>query len=99
MKTLKNEFGKNGLTYKLIKRTDKVALFGLTGEYTNKVITYEVDPIRVIPANTRFGRDFEETEAITSNEQFGRDGSAHIHKLKDALKYFDELNTKLSSQT
>jgi hypothetical protein len=35
----------NGLPYTLIKRNDKVALYGIGGEFTDKILHWEVDII------------------------------------------------------
>ena len=43
MKKLEESFKLNGLQYTLIKRNEYVALYGIGGEYTDKIYHYEVD--------------------------------------------------------
>jgi hypothetical protein len=38
MNTLKMQFRMNGLPYSLIKRNDKVALYGIGGEFIDKIL-------------------------------------------------------------
>jgi hypothetical protein len=47
MKILKTLFSKNGLEYTLMKRNDKVALYGIGGEFTDKILHWEVDIIYI----------------------------------------------------
>ncbi len=42
-----------------------------------------------------FGVDFEESEIMTSNDQFYADGSGAFRSLDRALKHFDKLSNKL----
>jgi hypothetical protein len=92
MKTLKTHFSKNGLDYKLLKRNDKVALFQLgLSAYPDG---YEVCRIYVMRKHKAFGVNFEETEIITSNNQFFTDGSGAFRSLDKALKHFDKLSAK-----
>jgi hypothetical protein len=84
MKILKTHFSKNGLEYSLMKRNDKVALFQLgSTEYPDG---YEVSRIYI---------EFEESEIISSNDQFLFDGSGAFRNLDNALKHFDKLTNKL----
>jgi hypothetical protein len=45
-----------------------------------------------------FGVDFEESEIITSNDQFHADGSGAFRSLENALKHFDKLSGKFVRQ-
>jgi hypothetical protein len=45
METLKSQFRMKELPYTLIKRNDKVALYGIGGEFTDKILHWEVDKI------------------------------------------------------
>jgi hypothetical protein len=38
MKTLKTRFSMNGLPYTLLKRNEVVALYGIGGEHTDKIL-------------------------------------------------------------
>jgi endonuclease III-like uncharacterized protein len=89
MKTLKAHFRMNGLPYTLLKRNEVVALYGIGGTYTDKILHWEVDKIYI-----RIDK-YGEREAIATNEQFGRDRSRCFMDEKLALEYFDELTTKL----
>ena len=42
MKKLKESFKLNGLPYTLLKRNEVVALYGIGGTYTDKILHYEV---------------------------------------------------------
>jgi hypothetical protein len=97
MKTLKQEFRKTGLDYTLFKRNDKVALFilGLTSFPDG----YEVCRIYTMKKHQAFGVDFEESEKISSNDQFLADGSGSFRSLENALKHFEKLSEKLVRDT
>jgi hypothetical protein len=45
-----------------------------------------------------FGVDFEESEIITSNDQFLFDGSGSFRNLDNALKHFDKLSVMFVRQ-
>ncbi len=93
MKTLKTKFRKNDLDYTLLKRTDKIALFQL-GQLPDSD-GYEVCRIYIMHKHKAFGVDFEESEIITSNDQFYADGSGAFRSLDNALKHFNKLSNKL----
>jgi hypothetical protein len=96
MKILKTQFRKNGLDYTLLKRTDKIALFQLgPSSYPDG---YEVCRIYKMRPHKAFGVDFEESEIISSNDQFLTDGSGSFRNLDNALKHFDKLSEKLVRQ-
>jgi hypothetical protein len=92
MKILKIQFRKNGLDYTLLKRTDKIALFQLG--LLSDTVGYEVCRIYIMRPHKAFGVDFEESEIITSNDQFYADGSGAFRSLDNALKNFDKLSNK-----
>jgi hypothetical protein len=73
----------------LIKRNDKVALYGRVGTYSDKISHWEVDVI--FRRKDKYG----ERETIATNEQFGRDRSRCFRDEKMALSYYDELTAKL----
>lgn len=95
METLKETFRKNGLNYKLLDRTDKVAVYELK---IGTVVGYEVCKIYFNKARTLWGKDLPESESVPSNEQFGYEGSKCFfpHDLKLAKEYFKEFDDKLS---
>jgi hypothetical protein len=93
LKILKTEFRKNGLDYTLLKRTDKIALFQLG--HLPEPDGYEVSRIYIMRPHKAFGIDFEESEIISSNDQFLSDGSGSFRNLENALRHFDKLSNKL----
>jgi hypothetical protein len=96
MKTLKTQFRKNGLDYTLLKRTDNIALFQLGPSlYPDG---YEVCRIYNMRPHKAFGIDFEESEIISSNDQFLTDGSGSFRSLENALRHFDKLSEKFVCQ-
>jgi hypothetical protein len=92
MKILKTHFRKNDLFYTLIKRNDKVALYGIGGEFTNSILHWEVDIIYI--RKDKYG----EREHIADNENFGRDRSRCYMRKDLAYKYFDKLTTDLRNE-
>jgi hypothetical protein len=96
MKILKKEFRKNGLDYTLLKRTDKIALFQLG--HLPDPDGYEVCRIYIMRPHKAFGVDFEESEIISSNDQFLLDGSGAFRSLENALKHFDKLSHRFVRQ-
>lgn len=92
MKRIKESFRLNGLQYTLIKRNENVALYGISGTYTDKVISYEVDIIYF--RNDQYG----EREAIATNEVFGRDRSRSFNNEQKAQEYYNELTTELTKE-
>ena len=96
MKTIQKHFRKNGLDYTLLKRNDKVALFLLgPAAYPDG---FEVSRIYIMKSHKAFGVEFEETEKISTNDQFITDGSGAFRDINCALKHFDKLTAKLEHQ-
>jgi hypothetical protein len=73
----------------LIKRDEYVTLYGIGGEYTDKVISYEVDIIYI--RNDQYGK----RESIATNGVFGRDRSRCFNNEQKALEYYDDLTVDL----
>jgi len=69
-----------------------VALFGISGEYTDTIISYEVEVIYI--RDDKYG----EREHIATNSDFGRDRSRCYNNKERALKYYDELNAILRDE-
>jgi len=88
MKILKKQFRLNGLPYTLLKRNDKVALYGIGGTYTDKILHWEVDIIYI--RKDKYG----ERESIPSNGQFGRDRRRCFANEQLALEWFDKLTAE-----
>jgi hypothetical protein len=89
MKLLETSFNLNDLPYTLLKRNDKVALYGIGGEHTDKILHWEVDIIYI--RKDKYGV----REHIATNELFGRDRSRCFMDEKSALAYYDKLSAKL----
>jgi hypothetical protein len=89
MEKLKKQYRMKELLYTLIKRNDKVALYGIGSHYTDKILHYEVDIIYI-----RIDR-FGEREHIADNALFGRDRSRCFPNEKSALAYYNKLYVKL----
>ena len=95
MKLLKSHFRKNDLFYTLIYRDDKVAMYATRQDEDQIRCHYEVARIYIRPAHTAVGVDFEETEVLTSNDDFFYDGSGAFIKKDNAMKHFLKLSNKL----
>ena len=89
LKTIALTFRKNGLPYRLIQRNDFVALYGVAGTFTDRILHYEVCRIHI--RDDQYGR----REALPSNEQFGRDDSRALLDYEEALEYFEELTSRI----
>ena len=92
MNTLKERFRLNGLQYTLLKRNDVVALYGISGTYTDKILHFEVDVIYI--RSDKYGQ----REHIATNDDFGRDRSRCYRTLEKAEEYFDKLTTDLNNE-
>jgi hypothetical protein len=90
MKTLKTQFRLNNLPYTLLKRNDKVALYGIGSEFTDEIIHYEVDLIYI--RKDQYG----EREHIATNDEFGRDRSRCFNNEELANNYFEKLTKELT---
>jgi hypothetical protein len=97
MKILKIHFRKNDLYYTLINRNDKVALYETRQTEDSDLCHYEVARIYIRPAHTAVGVDFEEAEVLTSNDDFGYDGSGAFIKRDNAMKHFLKLSATLTA--
>ncbi|MBN1185564.1 MAG: hypothetical protein JXB49_24975 [Bacteroidales bacterium] len=89
MKILKTQFRLNGLPYTLFKRNEVVALYGIGGTYTDKILHWEVSKIYI--RKDKYG----EREHIAKNDDFGRDRSRCFNSKDQAEDYFDELTSEL----
>jgi len=92
MKTLIEKFRLNGLPYTLLKSNDHVALYGIGGEYTDKILHYEVDIIYL--RTDKYGT----REHIAKNDDFGRDRSRCYIDYETALQYYDKLTADLMNE-
>ena len=92
MQELKESFKLNGLPYTLLKRNDVVALYGIGGTYTDKILHYEVDII--YHRKDKYG----EREHIAKNSDFGRDRSRSFNDRAKADEYYDELTAELRTE-
>ncbi len=92
MKKLENSFRHNGLLYTLIKRNEKVAMFGIGGNFSDEIRHWEISKIQI--RNDKYGI----REHIPQDELFGKDGSQCFASEKKALDYYDELSLKLNQE-
>lgn len=95
MKRLEKSFGKNGLKYQMIERSDNVAIWKLT--FSNVIVGYEVSRINVTPETIINGNIITERETIPSNEAFGTEGSKAFFPddFDRALGYYNVLTESL----
>jgi hypothetical protein len=75
-----------------LKRNNHVALYGIGGEYTDKILHYEVDIIY-----TRADK-YGAREHIANNDTFGRDRSRCYIDKATAYKYYDKLTRELMAE-
>lgn len=80
----------NGTHCRLIKRTEKVALLSVNDGWR-----YEVCRIYIMPKVIYDNYVYYQHEVVSSNGQFGRDGSKFFTREEDALKYFEKLDKSL----
>ena len=92
MKTMKTQFRLNGLPYTLLKRNEVVALYGIGGTYTDKILHWEVSKIYI--RKDKYG----EREHIAKNDDFGRDRSRCFNNKDSAYEYFDKLTSDLMNE-
>jgi hypothetical protein len=90
MKLLKESFKLNGLQYTQMKRNDVVALYGISGTYTNKILHWEVS--KIYTRKDKYGV----RESLPTNEKFGRDLSRCYIDKEKAYRYFDTLTDLLN---
>ena len=82
MKQLENEYTAHNRVYKLVKRTDKVAMF----KSDDGVV--EVFKIKILPATEIYGREYPERESSPSDEDFGKIAWCYTNRIDLAeLKY------------
>jgi len=93
MKKLKESFKLNGLPYTLLKRNEVVALYGIGGTYTDKILHYEVSKIYIRKPD-RYCTELR--ESLPTNEKFGKDLSRCFKDQKLAYEYFDVLTSILN---
>jgi hypothetical protein len=98
METLKSSLRKNGIDYRLLNRTGRVALFELRLE--DEVCGYEVARIIVAKEGEIMGRQYPEREVMPSDDEFGRDGSKcfFARDRRDAENYLQVLTERLSAR-
>ncbi len=94
--SIKESYKRHGLSYTLIKRNDLLCIYGVSGTYTDKIIHYEAMLIRIRKARSIAGKNLPETEAILSDEEFGKSKpDRHFQKLVEAEAYFDSWTANL----
>jgi len=90
MEKLKESFRRHGLSYTLIKRNDKLCIYGVSGTYTDNILHFEVMLIRI--RDDQYGH----REGIPSDEEFGKSKrDRHFQKLVEAEAYFARWTASL----
>lgn len=89
MKTIRKKFRKNDKTYVLLHRNNKLALYGLEGEYTKSFTSYEVVCIYIRNDYEIGCRIVKGGETITPNSMFGMDYSRSFNNYNSAMTYFN----------
>ena len=101
MKTLPETFGKNGLHYQLIRRTDRVVLYQLL--FDGECVGWEVARIFIQREHILNGHTIQAAEVLPSNEKFGTEGlktksqAFHANSRIKAETYFTELSERLKN--
>ena len=81
----------NGTHCRLIKRTEKVALLSVDNGRR-----FEVCRIYIMPKVIVDNYIYYQREVVSSNGQFGKDGSKFFMREVDALSYFEKLENSLN---
>jgi hypothetical protein len=100
MERIKERQVRNGLSYKLIDRTELVALFELRLS-PGELVGYEVSRINIQePLTMPSGHNYPNKEVITNNGEFGADGSKSFFPmdLPRAELYLLEFNDRLKRE-
>ena len=93
IKKLPETFRKNDMGYRLYKRTEKVVMYELTGEYGGKC--YEVWRIPIRKSAPVFGKTYPSREGIVSNREFGIEYDSRAYVSRElALLHFNKLVEK-----
>jgi hypothetical protein len=96
MDSLKKSFRRHGLNYKLLVRNHHLAIYGVSGTYTDKILHYEVVFIRTRKTRSVAGKNLPEAEAIPTDEQFGRSKPDRcFQKFAEAEAYFTNRTSNL----
>ncbi len=93
MKTLKDQYGKNGYLHKLIWRDEVYAITEVSDQDSGKVYCYESFEIIRYPSKTTGQITYEGFESCPSNEQWGSKGLT-ANSLQDAFNKIQKLKTK-----
>jgi hypothetical protein len=93
MRTLKTEFSKNGMNYKILGRTEKYYLAEVKSQENpnSKYPYYEVGRIIIFGGRQINGRDIDKSEVLIGNEDFGKDpkGLEGFYNMANKQKAFD----------
>lgn len=96
IKRLPEVLVRHGIKYKLILRTERVALWELS--IHSKCVGYEVGQIYIYPAQIKFGKLVPPKESLPPDSKFGvKDNSKCFFpfELDEAKKHFTNLNNIL----
>jgi hypothetical protein len=95
IKPLPETKNKNGCHYKLVKRTEKTAMYSqqyiIDREIQDKIVGYEIFKIKITPAKEFKGVLFPEREQFPRDEDFGQTAWTYS-TLETTEKKFEELD-------
>jgi hypothetical protein len=86
---------KNGCFYRLLCRSERVAMYEMSYTEGGPVMSYEVFLIKVAPACVLHGHAITEHERFPSNEEFGKSAWAYSTR-EFAQATFDRLSRRES---
>lgn len=81
----------NGLKYQIIKRNDHVAMYGISGTYTDEILHVEISKIYINEECIIRGKKYHRSESISNNTRFGLDHSRCLNykNIDIAHEYFE----------
>lgn len=88
-------FQKNGLYYKMARRTKTIAMYSVHLEKEGEPVGYEVFIIKILKSRDVFGKKYEEQEKFPCNEDFGKTAWSWL-TLEQADKFYLNIKKELS---
>jgi len=89
MQTIATEFNQDGFSFKLLERSNGIALFQKSKPHHSKPC-YEVVRLKIRPEQDIYGRHYPEREGLPTSESWGTDGWSYSDE-KSAKKRFENL--------
>lgn len=94
MKTLKEQFVKNGYLHTMVWRDNEYVITKLTDKFSGMFVCYEAFKVKIHKPST-FSFNSEAFESSPSNEVWGKTGYS-VHTLDEAHKKINQLKQKKS---